>query len=254
MEERERLVAYLLGELPEEEQHRLEREYLADDDAYEQLLVVEDELAYDYLEGRLSGDRRSRFESAIGATERGKNNLEFARSVLIALRASRAPAERPQRYWAAALAAALALAILPVWLAFRVASLTGQLERLQAENGRPAVQSPVPTELRFLLTPGLARSEGGPPRLELSAQADLIRFELVTPPGAPSGDYVVTIQAAAGGAQVWSQSAALSGRTLAVTAPAKLFAAGEYGVAVRRLTAGEQSPDLATYSFRLARK
>jgi len=81
IDEREHLVAYLLGEAPAEEQLRLEREYFVDDAAYERLLVVEDELAYDYLEGRLSPSRRLRFEGAIGATERGRLDRQLQSEV-----------------------------------------------------------------------------------------------------------------------------------------------------------------------------
>jgi hypothetical protein len=109
------------------------------------------------------------------------------------------------------------------------------------------------TETSFLLTPGMARSADGPARPELTAQADIVRFELVLPPGAAAGDYGIGIRAAAG-AEVWSRSATLSGRSLVATAPAKLFASGDYEAVGRRLTAGEQAPDLATYSFRLLRK
>src|SRR5690349_9656443 len=126
MDTREHLVAYLLGELPDEEQVRVEQNYLADDTAYEQLQVLEDELAYDYLEGRLSSARSQRFESTIGATERGVRNLEFARLLLDGLRASRASAAWLGRYWAGAIAAAVAVVVLPAWLAVRVASLTSQ--------------------------------------------------------------------------------------------------------------------------------
>jgi hypothetical protein len=157
----------------------------------------------------------------------------------------------------------LALAVLPAWLAFRVASVTAQLEKLRAESTASearlrselsaANRAPAPVEAAFLLTPGLARSGEGPARLQLSAQADTIRFELVAPPGAASADYVITIRAA-GGPELWSRSASLPGRVLIVVAPAKLFSGGAYEIAVRRLTAGEQAPDLVTYSFRVERK
>jgi hypothetical protein len=262
IDEREHLATYLLGELPDEEQLRLEREYLVNDTAYEQLLVVEDELAYDYLEGRLSPGRRLRFEQTIGATERGRKNLEFARALLDTLRASRTTAAGPARYWAAGIAAALALAVLPVWLAFHVAGLTAQLEKLRAETAasRARLESelsarniPAPVEVAFLLTPGRARSGDGTAELELSLQAETVRFELLLPPGAGPGDYVITIHSASG-RQVWSRSATVSGRSLIVPVPAKLFSGGDYQIAARRLTAGEQAPDLATYSFRLIRK
>jgi hypothetical protein len=259
--DREHLAAYLLGELPPEEQLRLEQEYFADDAAYEQLLAVEDELAYDCLQGRLSPERRARFETTIGATERGRRNLEFARALLEVLRSTRAAAPSPARYWVAGLAAAVITGVIPVWLAFRVASLTQESETLHATQARleqriaalRSVPAVAPLETAFLLAPGQARGGDGPARLQLSAEAGSVRFELVLPPGAASGDYVVSIRTSVG-SEVWSGSATVAGRTLAVSLPAKLLGAGAYEVSLRRLTAGEQPSELATYSFRLTRK
>src|SRR6185369_9139016 len=130
MEAREHLVAYLLGELPEEEQARVEQDFLSNDDTYEQLLVIEDELTYDYLEGRLSPPRRSLFESAIAATPRGRKNMEFAKALLDALRATPIHKAWTARYWTVAIAASLALMVLPAWLAIRIASMTSELSKL----------------------------------------------------------------------------------------------------------------------------
>src|SRR5262249_48606215 len=110
-----------------------------------------------------------------------------------------------------------------------------------------------PVETAFLLTPGRSRSEDGPARLELSSTADAIRFELALPPGAEAGDFAVTISAADGG-QIWSRIAGTSERTIVATVPANLFVTGDYRLAIRRLTSGEQAPNLAVYSFHFTRK
>ena len=46
-------VMYLLGELPEEEQARLEEVFFTNDEYFEQLLIAEDELRYDYAQESL---------------------------------------------------------------------------------------------------------------------------------------------------------------------------------------------------------
>lgn len=56
------MVNYLLGELPEEEQLRLEERFFTDDEYYQQLLALEDELLYDYAAGGLSSEQRVKFE------------------------------------------------------------------------------------------------------------------------------------------------------------------------------------------------
>jgi hypothetical protein len=262
MDTRDQLVAYLLGELQEEEQSRLEQEYLARDAMFEEVLVTEDELAYEYLQGRLSPQRRQRFEATIAATERGQRNLQFARLLLDTLRESRKATAWPRAYSYAAIAALLVLAVLPAWLTFRVAGLTAELQksrndsaasiaRLNRELANERKTPATPLEMAFLLTPGLTRGNGAETRLQVSAAADTLRLELVAPPGATAGDYVVTISHA--GAQVWSGSTPLSGRVLIAKAPARMFSAGAYEISIRRLTAGEQAPELASYIFQIIR-
>jgi hypothetical protein len=242
----------LLGELPEQEQLALEQKYFGDDSVYERLLVIEDELAYDYVEDRLSPERRERFQRILGATERGRENVELARSLLAALRASHS-ATRSSRYWAVGAAAALVFAIPSAWLAVRVAELNRRIEQLQID--RAAAQNVIktqPLEAAFLLTPGRTRAAGGIALLELIPQADALRLELVPPPGLErSGDCIVSIRS--DDAEIWSQRASLSASSWVVHLPAKFFTRGDYEVGVRRLTTGEPAPNLATYSFRLLR-
>jgi hypothetical protein len=262
--EREQLVAYLLGELPEEEQLRLEQLYFASDAAYEELLVVEDELAYDYVQGRLPAGRRRRFEATIGATDRGRQNIEFARALLEQLRGSRRASVWPGRYWAVGIAAVLALVTLPLWLALQVTRLSSQLEKLRADAA--ASEASLKRELlasraaaaelpavSFLLTPGLSRSSGGPARLRVPVEASAVLFHLVRPPGATPGDYVITVLAV-GGIEVWSQAAAFAGPNISVQMPSKFLPPGDYDLTLRRQTSGEQAPELARYSFRLVAK
>jgi hypothetical protein len=56
------LVRYLLGELSEPEQQRVESHYFRDMEFLEQLLIVEDELIDSYVIGELSDERLERFE------------------------------------------------------------------------------------------------------------------------------------------------------------------------------------------------
>jgi hypothetical protein len=112
---------------------------------------------------------------------------------------------------------------------------------------------PAPVEAAFLLIPGRARSAGDAQRLEIAADTDNVRFELLLPPGAPPADYAVVLSAP-NGDQVWSQSAKVTGRAAIAVISGRLLPAGVYEIAIRRLTAGEQLPDLATYSFRVTRR
>jgi Sec-independent protein translocase protein TatA len=78
---------YLLGELPEDDLVRLEELLFADDAYYEQLLIVEDELRYDYAQGLLDPERRERFEKRLAASPDGRQTLAFAAAFGFALSA-----------------------------------------------------------------------------------------------------------------------------------------------------------------------
>lgn len=79
--EDKRLADYLLGNLPESEQIRLEEEYLADPSAQNRLLMVEDELVDAYLQGQLTPIERERFQAGFLASPRGRRKLELAKSL-----------------------------------------------------------------------------------------------------------------------------------------------------------------------------
>ena len=53
---------YLLGDVSDEEQIRLEECYFVDDDVFEQLSALEDELIDDYVRGELAEPQRNQFE------------------------------------------------------------------------------------------------------------------------------------------------------------------------------------------------
>lgn len=80
--EDKRLADYLLGNLPEPEQVRLEEEYLADPRTQDRLLMVEGELVDAYLQGQLPVLERKRFEAGFLASPRGRKKLELARSLM----------------------------------------------------------------------------------------------------------------------------------------------------------------------------
>jgi hypothetical protein len=88
-EDAEVLVRYLLGELPEAERARIEQRFFTDEDYYEQVLAVEDELRYDFVQGRLAPARRASFERRILSTGRDQDGLGFPEALLSSLAARR---------------------------------------------------------------------------------------------------------------------------------------------------------------------
>lgn len=154
-EKEELLVGYLLGDLSEEEMIGVEERLFTNDKYYERLLAVEDDLRYDYLQGRLSKRERLAFEKRFLPFAEDRRKLDFA-SALLTKTAEIAEAKRTgaelrekKTFWQSIIAAfsqrrlALAIAsvmvlvalIASIWLVFEMARIRGRVERLQAEQG-----------------------------------------------------------------------------------------------------------------------
>jgi hypothetical protein len=96
------MILYLLGDVSEEEQVRLEEQFFTDEDAYQQLRAIEDELRYDYAQGSLSPRERELFEKKFLTTPAERERVALAKSVMEktlehAVRLS--PAPEPKVAW-----------------------------------------------------------------------------------------------------------------------------------------------------------
>ena len=88
----EKIREYLLGKSTSEDSAFVEERLLADDEFYQQLLVVEDELVDQYLAGLLPGSEREPFENYFLASPQRRQKLRFTRNLKKYV--SRAEAER----------------------------------------------------------------------------------------------------------------------------------------------------------------
>jgi hypothetical protein len=150
------LVRYLLGNLPEEQQLQVEGRFLRDDQDYERLLALEDELFYDYAQGKLSPGERKQFEERFLASE-GTRRRAMLASALAHKMSETAPgenaepglAERGRQFrWrslkpyfsvqSAAMRFSLAtlaiMLLVSIWLAIGRVRMQNELNRLQAEQ------------------------------------------------------------------------------------------------------------------------
>ena len=76
-----RLRKYLLAELDPVEQAQIEETYFLDDDAFEQLGIVEDELIDEYVAGELRGREHAAFEHRYLTTSARRERVAFARTM-----------------------------------------------------------------------------------------------------------------------------------------------------------------------------
>ncbi len=72
---------HLLGNLTEEERSHAEERLFADDDYFELLTVIEDELMDEYISGDLTDEDRKRFKSYFLSTPERRDKLRFAQTL-----------------------------------------------------------------------------------------------------------------------------------------------------------------------------
>jgi hypothetical protein len=149
--EYDRLTQYILSGLSERERERLEAEYFEDDDAFEQMLVAEEELTDAYVCGELSVEERVRFEKSYLSSPRGCERVQFARALAGAVSDARATetagvADEPERSlftavraWGAAwrfafAAAALVAVVSLIWMLVERARMQDELRQLRSER------------------------------------------------------------------------------------------------------------------------
>jgi hypothetical protein len=77
----ETIIAYLLGELPDDDAVSFERRYLADEDLFQKLEEVEDELVDDYVGGALSPAKEKAFETYFLRNAERASKVRFARAM-----------------------------------------------------------------------------------------------------------------------------------------------------------------------------
>jgi hypothetical protein len=106
----------LLGDVSDAEREAIERQCLAEHSLiFDQLVVLEDELRFDYLQGRLTPADYARFERRYLSDQDGRDKLAFAQAMMLAadgtpILTAPPPPAKPSRAYIMALSA-LALAV-----------------------------------------------------------------------------------------------------------------------------------------------
>ena len=119
-EVQQRIRQYLLGQVSDGAREEIELELLADDEVFAELLIIEDELTDDYVNGCLRPDDRANFESHFLATPERQEDLRFAQALnryVTTCASARANLLRPLGSWvlsrqARRLAAAVAVVVI----------------------------------------------------------------------------------------------------------------------------------------------
>lgn len=152
IKQEDRLIRYLLGDLPAQDREQVEARYLEDEDFFTELQVTEDEIIDAYVNGRLTARNRALFEKNFLNSDRRRERVHSARALMTFARRHRAAPARdqvspwqrareffrvdyPLRQWA--LVSGLLVALVGGgWLWFEVVRLRSQLADAQAAQSR----------------------------------------------------------------------------------------------------------------------
>lgn len=79
------MIRYLLGEASEQERTQIEKQFFADDNFFEHLLTIEDELIDCYVRGKLPPHDREQFEKHFLASPEMRRRVELAKHLMRAI-------------------------------------------------------------------------------------------------------------------------------------------------------------------------
>jgi uncharacterized membrane protein YciS (DUF1049 family) len=150
------LIRYLLGSLSEEQRLQVEGEFLSNDQRYERLLALENELFYEYAQNKLAPGEREQFEKRFLSSERNRKRAMIA-SALAQKMSEAAPVEtaekgiadrEPQRFWQflksyfvaqsaamkVSLAALAMVSLALIWLVIGVVRLRNEFNQSRAQR------------------------------------------------------------------------------------------------------------------------
>ena len=263
------LERYLIGEVTDDERAEVEQGYFADDGLFDQLADLENDLVDAYVQGTLTAARRKAFEERFLTSSSGIARVEFARALQ-----ERIAARSGRKAWSLrqlAVAASIAIVVLAAagWV-----TLSQRRQPPPIAQSRPPAapqQHTIPTTpvqaqtqtapvrqtkaaaalVTVLLTPGGTRESEAAAPLVLRPAPQLVRVELVLEDDR-FDSYAAELQDVEGSV-LWKEqslraAAAPSGRTVAVSVPAKLLPPGDYVVVLKGIRAGKAT-EISNYTF-----
>lgn len=271
-------VDYLLGKLPLDEQIRVEQQFFEDDDRFDQLVALEDELMYDYLQGGLSRPDRRRFEERFLISPHDRRRADFAGALLTAVGADRRtvtagptlPTMATAGWWLAG--AAVVVLAAGTWMATELIRLRDERRQLDARaaaeqtasraGNERAPAEPAPARplsvVALALTAGLVRGVEEPKQAVISPDTDVLQLELELKRDVGYRTYRATLQNA-DGRDVWSQAALTAesrgGRQVVVArVPATSIVPGAYELILSGVTTAGATEEAAAYQFSVGRR
>jgi hypothetical protein len=279
------LQKYLLGQASAEDQRTIEQRLMTEQDYYDQLLKMEEELTDTYVRGELKAPDKEAFEKHFLCSPERQRNLEFARALNRYLLANEQPPTTQLRWYGgtgkiALLCAVLVLAILSGVLWHKTAQLNeklalSELQRSQAEQREKTLEQqlehlqqsktnqpnlpPVPHPadqdlLSLVLTPGINRGADHVPTAVLRPDKSRLLLRLKVQ-DISRGSYLAELQTLEGKA-IWTRSGlkaqpASNGGLVEVVLPASNLGQSDYLLVLSVAAPDGSVNKVATYYFRV---
>lgn len=278
-----RIRRFLLEDLDEEERERVEELFLTDSDTRDSLLLAEDELIEEYLEGSLQGVDREKFREVFVTTPQLRRKVRIARSLSSLTKADDSPLltvaasrmqdratpvfSKPFKFlrrrsllvYAPAAAAILVVFTIGVfWYADYRREQTRRLtvERELAKLNDPSRRPELPADqiLGVVLSPVSVRSSGS--SITLSATDAILELSLL-PEIAKAETYTLFIQRAGSDEEFAVPNLRLenlpAGKAIRLRIPTRLLTRGLYRLRLNGVSPDGRVLETNDYSFEVFR-
>lgn len=224
-QDQNRIRLYLLGKLADSEKEQIEQDLLTNDDLFEEILIVEEDLADEYVAGELNREERADFEKHFLATPERQQNLRFSqalnRYVTAEAKQERNAVPAGPAYWttkswisrAAAVVALIAVTVAVVWFLI------------------PRSQTPQNFAALTLTASPNTRDQGAQSaRVSLPLNADALRISLRLPnPSPPAVRYRLELLDDNGGTRSL-EAAEQDNESVVLVIPSKELRRGRYAI------------------------
>jgi hypothetical protein len=282
------MIQYLLGDLSESDRESLEKQFLADNDQWEALHAVENDLFDAYARGELSAERRQRFEENLLDSPEKYERLAIAGLLMNPATRQKVAATAPRRRrraWptstsvklAVGASALVAMATM-MFLLKQTHDLKREIVQIKTQSSQPANDSPLATaagqevavvrpkaaasppqtSVAILLTAGVSRgSDTNSAELVIPATASVVVLELNLRRDRYR-DYDVRLETVDGKVVrhlegLRSEATANEGRIMTMRLGAELFSTGDYRILLSGRDDKGQLHVVDSYSLSVAR-
>jgi len=262
-EDQNRIRRYLLGGLDDSERQTIEERIFTDPAFFDRVSMTEDELLEDYAFEILSQDDAEKFASRLLVTPEQIQRLQTTKALRKYIDDSLGKADpapggpfflRIKPAWRAAIGAVLIIAVgIGIWV-FLFNSLDRTLARLNSPGNDNEMKSDFPIGIDMLRFRSGSASESNK-QFAVPKGANVVQLRLLLGPLSYNSYQVSLITGQDSTLFTLDNRAPINtadGTLLVVRVPARVFAPGEYRLALKGKNGNGQVDDLGSYTFSIS--